>query len=761
MIISIRSVPPAAEKRLSCGIRSEKGTLREVVCPVWDHGAWRDSLAEMKKLYADIFAEAVRRNVSTLILPILGEENDRVPVHRSAEALLDAACRSYFAGKCIVEAVRYPEPTIRVPHVTLIDAFRTTYLERPEHDVFMRVAGDGIAASDHLSVIEEGTGKDTTLKSSTAADGVFTDPVKTWQAAKQTSPDLAKNLYAVMHELYFAPQAFVMNTAGSLPDGTEIVIFRLLESASAEGSGIPFGYYEKNTLLICRISGGRGYIRMTIPEISKTVNISFFTEEALRDTFEGCILGGAAGDALGYPVEFMSDEAIRAEYGGCGIREFELTAGNALISDDTQMTLFTMDGLRQGILRAEYKGIGAIPETYAAWAYQDWYHTQLRDDHKHYSGFTDLYRGEKWLAARRAPGNTCLSALEEAEAGSVNPPYSNRIFSTDDPANNSKGCGGVMRVAPVGLMLSTNHRIDKEGAAHTAAEAAAVTHGHPLGWLPAAFLAELIHRITYRMDGSVSLRDMIKNTLAQIDRQFAGTPYLEEFDAIVRKAVRMAEDENLAVAHNTRVISGEEEQSRRDAANIHAIGGGWVGEEALAIALYCVLRYPDDFQKALCIAVNHSGDSDSTGAIAGNILGAHLGLREMQFRSGLTSAHPLRLEKLEMADRLLYWTDAAFSVIMLTRKKVLALPGKEKDPEYCYMGMMPPVIADHRSSTAYSWNRESGQWVERPGLYAELEWGSATYHKMKLMDGFEPTSRQKRSIWTTSSAGTSNNASTI
>ena len=58
---------------------------------------------------------------------------------------------------------------------------------------------------------------------------------------------------------------------------------------------------------------------------------------------------------------------------------------------------------------------------------------------------------------------------------------------------------------------------------------------------------------------------------------------------------------------------------------IELIGGGWVGDEALAIALYCAVKYFDDFEKAMIAAVNHSGDSDSTGAITGNILGAALG----------------------------------------------------------------------------------------------------------------------------------------
>jgi ADP-ribosylglycohydrolase len=59
---------------------------------------------------------------------------------------------------------------------------------------------------------------------------------------------------------------------------------------------------------------------------------------------------------------------------------------------------------------------------------------------------------------------------------------------------------------------------------------------------------------------------------------------------------------------------------------ITQLGEGWVGEEALAMSVFCALMYQDDFKKAFVAAVNHSGDSDSTGAITGNILGAYLGL---------------------------------------------------------------------------------------------------------------------------------------
>ena len=78
-----------------------------------------------------------------------------------------------------------------------------------------------------------------------------------------------------------------------------------------------------------------------------------------------------------------------------------------------------------------------------------------------------------------------------------------------------------------------------------------------------------------------------------------------------------------------------------DLENIRYLGEGWVAEETLAIAVYCALKYSNDFEKAIVASVNHSGDSDSTGSVTGNILGAYLGL----------SAIPQKyLDKLELKD---------------------------------------------------------------------------------------------------------------
>jgi hypothetical protein len=53
-------------------------------------------------------------------------------------------------------------------------------------------------------------------------------------------------------------------------------------------------------------------------------------------------------------------------------------------------------------------------------------------------------------------------------------------------------------------------------------------------------------------------------------------------------------------------------------------GAGWVAEEALAIGLWCALS-ADSFEQGVINAVNHSGDSDSTGLIAGHLLGIQYG----------------------------------------------------------------------------------------------------------------------------------------
>ena len=67
----------------------------------------------------------------------------------------------------------------------------------------------------------------------------------------------------------------------------------------------------------------------------------------------GCLLGGACGDALGAPVEFMSLREIHAQFGPKGIREFSPVYDRVgVVSDDTPLTLFTAEGLADALSKS-------------------------------------------------------------------------------------------------------------------------------------------------------------------------------------------------------------------------------------------------------------------------------------------------------------------------------------------------------------------------------------------------------------------------
>lgn len=310
------------------------------------------------------------------------------------------------------------------------------------------------------------------------------------------------------------------------------------------------------------------------------------SHERMRDRARGCLVGGAVGDALGYPVEFMSLKEIRRQYGPAGIRALEAhgSEGTAVVSDDTQMTLFTANGLLLGAAHPKERTM----ERWIHAAYLDWLDTQWA---------TELCEGHSWLHdlpklyARRAPGNTCLSALESGRMGSV-----------DAPVNSSKGCGGIMRVAPVAV-FGRAMGWDEERTVRLGAEAAAITHGHPLGWLSAAALVDIVGRV---LDGADPERAARQCAEALAERH-SDDPWAGVMALGIRNALELAKN------------------GREDADNIAALGGGWVGEEALYIAVYCASRHANDFDAAMVASVNHDGDSDSTGAITGNIVGAHLG----------------------------------------------------------------------------------------------------------------------------------------
>ncbi len=391
-------------------------------------------------------------------------------------------------------------------------------------------------------------------------------------------------------------------------------------------------------------------------------------KEIHLDAVRGCILGGAVGDALGYPVEFLREAQIFHQYGRNGITAYTLdpATGKALISDDTQMSLFTANGLLVGDTRGAMHGIQGLPREYVMKAYRDWLKTQQSahpaPGRRRRSAKAD---GISWLLdvpelyARRAPGLTCLSALEDGTA------YDDYVAAK---RNHSKGCGGIMRVAPLAVSYQPGdiRQLDMEGA-----QLAAITHGHSLGYMPAAVLVHIISRIIFPPEGKrMSLKEIILEARDTVSSVFTGDPHLGELTDQIDRAVLLSEND-----------------APGDPENIRQLGEGWVAEETLGISLYCALKHQDDFSSGVTAAVNHSGDSDSTGAVTGNILGAWLGCEAIA---------DCWKNDLELADVILEIADDLCCGCLMSEY------GHYRDPDWVskYMDMRRPV---RRQPAVFFW----------------------------------------------------------
>ena len=271
-----------------------------------------------------------------------------------------------------------------------------------------------------------------------------------------------------------------------------------------------------------------------------------------RDKIRGSLLAGAAGDALGYQIEFTRN-----------VRERQVTdflSGKGRISDDTQMTLFTANALLYRVAAKERGKL--ISEEQAIYlSYLDWLETQ---NGKRSEFTVSRIKSCPELHKLRHPGNTCLTAL---------------------------GSGICGTAAFCGLL---------------SAKAGAVTHGHELGNIPCMLEGILLNilvneNLTFKQSLNKALSVFRKESVIFSRRN------VKYFLEMTDKAIAFAE------------------KNITDHEAIKEIGEGWVAEEAFCIALYACLKYSDNLTDALIASVNHDGDSDSTGAVTGNILGAYLG----------------------------------------------------------------------------------------------------------------------------------------
>jgi ADP-ribosylglycohydrolase len=248
------------------------------------------------------------------------------------------------------------------------------------------------------------------------------------------------------------------------------------------------------------------------------------------------------------------------------------------------MTLFSAEGIiRAGDARWDDDAMALTRSVQAA--YLRWLSTQVDGDPESMaSSPCGWLVTEPGLHHRRAPGNTCVSALR-AQIGAKTLPTVASVLNT------SKGCGAVMRAAPFGIAART-----RETAFLWGRDTGAMTHGHPSGYLSAAHFAAVIWGISRGEPLAISI-DRASDLLAREDGH-------EETAAAIAGAMAM-------------VALGPPGPSA-----LESLGGAWVGEEALAIALLCAATCEGSSPEAVA-------ESDSTGSMVGNLLGAMHGVEAL------------------------------------------------------------------------------------------------------------------------------------
>ncbi len=303
-------------------------------------------------------------------------------------------------------------------------------------------------------------------------------------------------------------------------------------------------------------------------------------DKDLKILLKNTLLAQALGDAFGYIVEFDKWESIKATYGNDGLI-YEPSKLELVATDDTQMALFCLEGINNAQKKAEEKGLKLEdPSDEIYKSFLDWNKTQdIYHRADNYNENTVGLLAYEELYQRRAPGNTCLSALGSKRKGTVK-----------NPINDSKGCGGIMRVTPIAFFAK-----NIDDAFDWGVKQAAITHGHPEGYLSAGMYSAVAY-------------ELIHNT--------------NDIFAAISKAEAILQDypksENMLEVVNKTIWASKHSEGLQNNSLTSELGQGWVGEEAFAVAVYCAAT-STTFKELLEKSSNHSGDSDSTAMLAAGL----------------------------------------------------------------------------------------------------------------------------------------------
>ncbi|HUS13528.1 MAG TPA: ADP-ribosylglycohydrolase family protein [Chloroflexia bacterium] len=309
-----------------------------------------------------------------------------------------------------------------------------------------------------------------------------------------------------------------------------------------------------------------------------------------HDRFVGALLGGAIGDALGYPVEAAGGNARRAGHGP--ITDYlPLRDGSrrGVISDDTQLTIHVA----------------------ACLAANGW--LDPADLARRFVG---------WLAEMRGEGQATVEAVRRLQRG----------VPWHAAGSDSAGNGAAMRAAPIGLFRAADPLLLRTEAVLSALP----THRAPMAVAGAVAMAAAVGWLLHRQPGTWTVAEFI----AAVQQAIGGIepgPLAERQHPEVRTtlAARLGEIPALLA------LAPADYFTRYSGAFVL---------ESLPAAFYCFLRTPDDVEASLLAAVNHARDADTVAAMAGTLGGALGGSAALPAR--LVEGLEPRAALLQLAEQL-------------------------------------------------------------------------------------------------------------
>ncbi len=336
-----------------------------------------------------------------------------------------------------------------------------------------------------------------------------------------------------------------------------------------------------------------------------------------QSSYRGCLLGLAVGDAMGFTVDSRSWREIQEDYGPNGLLGYDLVNGYADVTSYTQLAAFTCNGLLLGLTRGQMQGRMAPFIRYIALSSKEWSLSQRSWGRPDKTYCWLMQQSE--LCRHQCMDNRMLDILERDELG-----------SPEEPKNNFTQPGSLTSAVGVGMFFH-RHRIRLTEINRLGAEAVALTHGSPTAFLTGAMVAHMITCILRKPDAP--LKAVFIHAMKDIREEF-GHQYSQAYDLCnqVRNAITYAGSRNLKsveVMEKLRCVSAP---------------------EVLAGAVYACLVSEGDFDRAMIVAVNHSGRSAAVGALTGAMLGTKLGEKALPefYMECLEPADVLR----ELADDL-------------------------------------------------------------------------------------------------------------